>query len=210
MFRPLMMILLVLIAIVAACNNATDEPDAPAPTPTSLLASRFNGPLLNTSGNTDTADASDCSVGSDCGLQAASNVEAAPPLPLSPITWQGLSIGLPAGFEDLDFDDRLAIESTEDQLQREGFRVLIRWTDATSAEALVGRYVALDTERRTEHTNALGTGYTIPNADMGMVGVWTLADGRVLLVEGFVMPGYWPRYAATYNAIVDGLTLAER
>lgn len=214
MFRPWLIYMILTAALLAACGdgddkgNDTSSATTAPPSPTSILSSRFNGPML---GNNDADEGdSSCSEGSDCGLASATDVEAALALALAPTTWQGLEIGVPDDFEALDFETRLSIETTDFERYEGSFRVSVRWTDAEGAQTLLASYANLDTAARQDHTTALGDGYIIPNADMGMVGVWTLPDERVVVIEGFVQPGYWPRYGATYMAIVDGITLNTR
>ncbi len=212
MIRAHRIIFLALLMLLMACSNNSDEnkPKAeatvPPPTPTSLLTSRFNGPLLNPAKH---GEASSCLAGSDCGLGVATDVETALALPLTLTVWQGLQIGVPEGFDALDFETRLAIETTDVEKYEGNFRVSVQWATAEEVEKLLQNYANIDLSKREEHSTAIGEGYIIPNNDMGMIGVWTSDDERMVVVEGFVQPGYWPRYAATYMAIIDNLAITE-
>lgn len=204
----------VMILLLAACGGEKDK-DTPQPTaePSATsapsIATNYTGPLLNPL--SDTTDEEACKVDSDCNIFASVEIEGeALPLPLVPQNILGLSIGVPENFEFFIIGTQ-AIMSTLDNEQHPGnFRVTLQWLDEDGVGRLLGGYTQLDEVNRVDYQTDTLSGYTLPNgpdSELGMVGVWTAPDGRILVTEGFIDPGYWPLYAATFRTMIDSITL---
>lgn len=209
--------ILALLILVTACSTDTDDnsdtadtPPTQTPAPTSVFASNFDGPRLNTGPALNTA--ADCSLDPDaegCGVGEVVEVDDALPLPLTDTAWEDIIVGVPVGFDALEFNEQLIIETQDTEQYPGNFTVIINKRTAEELESTLANFAALDESQRRTVENALGEGYIIPNANRGMVGVWPLAEGNFLLVRASVSPGYWPAYAATLNTIVRELHYAN-
>lgn len=225
MRRLWIVMMIVLLALVACGGDDSDEgsdsespsatPEMTGPTPTSPLDALSNNSLNALSQGTEDEDCPIETVEgeeSDCLNfdEADTAVEAATPIPLQTEQLVGLSVGVPEGFEALAFDENEAvIQPIDTQAPPGEFHVQIHWRDAEGVEALLATYQSLDEDARTNHENAVGSGYVVPNGDLGVIGVWEASEDRYLVIEGFVAPGFWPMYAATYTEIVDTVRLLE-
>lgn len=208
-------VLLVIGLLLTACSgNKKGEPipttSEPSPTfaPTRVITN-YTGPLLNPLSDDDVDES--CEVGSECNIFASVDIEGeALPLPLTPQMVLGLVVGIPNGFEAIMLSNQAIIATVANEQHPGNFRVTLQWLDVVGVERLLKGYTQLDEVNRVEyHTNSL-TGYTLPNgvdSELGMVGVWTTPDGRTLVTEAFVDPGYWPLYAATFRSMIDSITL---
>lgn len=201
--------------LLAACNNKKEdqgnedrEPTA-IPAPTSVVAG-FDGPLLNPITNNTSED---CLLnpegGSDCSVAVGHVEESAMPLPLTPQAVLDITLGIPADFEVLPVGDQVSIETNDSEAHPGNFRVFVQWADAEGVDKLLASYTNLDLSHKAEQTRGNLDGYTIPNAELGMVGVWQVESTRYLVLEGFVSPGYWPMYAATFQAMFDSVEIAD-
>lgn len=208
-------VFLVLVLFLAACDNANkDDGEQPpaAPTATSAptrVVNNYTGPLLNPL--SDSTDEEACKVDSECNIFAAVDIEGeAVPLPLTPQTVLELSLGIPDTFEVLMVGDQAIISTSDPEEHPGNFRVTLQWLDEDGLESLLGGYTQLDEVNRVDYQTEALSGYTLPNgpdSELGMVGVWTVPDGRTLVTEAFVDPGYWPLYSSTFRAMVDSITL---
>jgi hypothetical protein len=205
----------VLIGVLVACggdkDDKSDPNDQPTPTPapTSVLTG-FTGPLLNPLAN---HSAQDCSLdpnATDCGIQVGAVQENALPLPLvMRQVLDAVTIGVPEDFETLVFGSQVSIETSHSENHPGDFRVLIQWQDADGVQKLLASYANLDRSRKVERSVDTLNAYSIPNGERGMVSVIEVSTARQLVIEAFVSPGYWPLYAATFNAMLASLSIAN-
>jgi hypothetical protein len=209
--RFLLLLILSLLMLVACTTDSDDNETADAtptipPTPTSVFASSFGGPRLNAGPERNTA--ADCSLDPDadgCGVGEVVEVDDALPLPLLETSWEDIVVMVPDGFDTLEFNQQYIIEALDPDAYPGSFTMIISKRTSAELEETLSNFVNLDNARQTTVDNGLGEGYTTPNSNRGMVGVWPLEADLFLLVRASVSPGYWPAYAATFNAIVRDL-----
>lgn len=203
--------LLVLVGCRTAADDNTDTTPTLAPTasPTSLFAvGVFAGPRLNSAPESTIGDCSLDPNATGCGVRTVVEVDDALPLPLEVTYWEGIAIGVPEGFETLDFNEQLIIETTDTEAHPGNFTLIFSRQTAEEIDKALTDFADLENDR-TVITNGLGEGYTRLIGNRGIVGVWPLESEQFLFVRASVSPGYWPAYAATMSEIAATLRLAD-
>lgn len=192
-----------------ADSGTIEATPTPSPEPTSIFASSFDGPRLNPVAETENADCSLDDEDGGCGVGAVAEVDSALPLPLITQTWSGIRIGIPEGFERIDFNNQLIIEAADIDEHPGNFTVSIRIDTPDEIDAILTTYADLNMTQQRDFDTAIGAIYTIPNANRGMIAVLTLSDEQQLLIQASVVAGYWPAYATTFDEMLTSLTTAE-
>ncbi len=212
-------IALMLVLALVACGDKDEksETKSATPTPTLSVITNFTGPILNTGGiesgeACEEADPNDPDAA--CGVPGITDVEDASsnaPLPLTEQTAFGLTIGIPDGFAPLELNNRLVISASDTAATPGEFTVIIRRVTAEELADYLTQIADLDATKQFDRENADNslTGYVIPYGERGEVAVFGLADGQSLFINGFAAPGFWNTYSATFESMLDSLSLAS-
>lgn len=209
-------LLLIGSLLIAACDNQDKEdsqstentvqqvPVTPTMTP---IPFNFTGPILN-----PIAQEEECKVGDENCIAKGPNASTnALPLPLVEQTYENITISIPEGFIIFSSGKDLYIQAENLDTDEGRFTVQIRYPlddDAVTAylQPIADLHVANRYPRHNQDQSLNGFAY--PYGDRGQVIVFELGATENLLMQGYARPGYWSIYSATFEQMIDSISLA--
>ncbi|KAB2903827.1 MAG: hypothetical protein F9K27_11905 [Anaerolineae bacterium] len=195
--------LILVVFSLAACSEKKDEKAKPLPTATSVT-SGYTGPFIG--GGDAGQEESGCTEAGGCGgvVEQVELVEEALPLQTQKVA--GFSLGIPEGYSPIIFDEEVVISATSAETIG-GFTVVLREVTQDDLQAILERFDQPDFETGTLINNPVLKGHQLPNKQVGTIALFEAENGRMVFVEGFASPGYWPAFTVTFDAILETVAL---